>query len=115
MEWVIMQKDGSDSGSSPISQLASAAANSQYVLGFNEPDLNNVSPQDAANTWKTWIQPLKAQGKKLVAPAITSSTNQGQGLSWLDQFVAACDGCTFDGEVFKGLKSLQRRGGSWKG
>lgn len=35
MEWVVMQRTAADSGSSPISQLASAAANSAWVMGFN--------------------------------------------------------------------------------
>lgn len=51
-------------------------------------------------SWKQYFEPLRSQGKKLVAPAITSSSNQGQGLSWLDEFVAACNGCHFDAYAF---------------
>lgn len=52
------------------------------------------------SSWHRFYEPLRSQGKKLVAPAITSSSNQGQGLSWLDQFVAACSGCHFDAFAF---------------
>lgn len=51
----------------------------------------------------------KAQGKKLVAPAITSSGNQGQGISWLDQFIDACSGCTFDGEYLEAHRKRARK------
>ena len=51
-------------------------------------------------SWKQYFEPLRSQGKKLVAPAITSSSNQGQGLSWLDQFIEACSGCHFDAYAF---------------
>lgn len=52
-------------------------------------------------SWRQYFEPLRAQGKKLVAPAITSSNNQGQGLSWLDQFIDACSGCHFDAYAFR--------------
>ncbi|PWN38607.1 uncharacterized protein FA14DRAFT_160062 [Meira miltonrushii] len=100
MEFDVMQRVDDSS----IGQLASAAAqNGPYVLGFNEPDnagQANLSPQQAASLWKQYFEPLRSQGKKLVAPAITSSSNQGQGLSWLDEFVAACSGCHFDAYAF---------------
>lgn len=43
---------------------------------------------------------MRAQGKKLVAPAVTSGSGSGLGLDWIDKFVAACSGCTFDAYAF---------------
>ncbi|KAF8308938.1 hypothetical protein DL93DRAFT_2100330 [Clavulina sp. PMI_390] len=65
------------------------------VLGFNEPDnagQANMLPSVAASYWKQYIQPLKAQGVTLVSPAFT----YGGGITWMDQFVGNCTGCTFD-------------------
>lgn len=81
-----------------IGNLASAVSSqkSTVVLGFNEPDnagQANMSPADAASLWKQYIQPLKAQGVKLVTPAVT---NGGSGLAWMDQFFGNCTGCTAD-------------------
>jgi hypothetical protein len=63
-------------------------------------DGSNLSPTAAAKLWKQYFEPLRAQGKKLVAPAVTSGVGSGLGLDWLDQFVAACTGCTFDAYAF---------------
>jgi len=85
-----------DCDSSPISQLAAR----QKELGFstlftlNEPDINGISPQTAAQWYKENINPMAI---KKALPAITSSTNPGQGLDWLQQMVDACAGqCFFD-------------------
>ncbi|KAJ7070048.1 hypothetical protein C8F01DRAFT_541924 [Mycena amicta] len=85
-----------DCDSSPIAQLQAR----QKQLGFstlftlNEPDINGISPQTAA-AW--YIQNINPLAIKKALPAITSSTNPGQGLDWLQQFVAACAGqCFFD-------------------
>lgn len=63
-------------------------------------DGSNLSPATAASLWKQYFEPLRSSGKKLVAPAVTSGVGNGLGLSWLDEFVAACDGCTFDAYAF---------------
>lgn len=88
-------------------QLAQAAASAgPWVLGFNEPDNpnadgSNLSPAKAASLWKQYFEPLRSQGKKLVAPAVTSGVGSGLGLDWLDQFFAACNGgCTVDAYAF---------------
>ncbi|KAF7299321.1 Glyco-hydro-cc domain-containing protein [Mycena indigotica] len=85
-----------DCESSPIAQLQAR----QKELGFstlftlNEPDINNISPQTAAAWYKQNINPLAI---KKALPAITSSTNPGQGLDWLKQMLDACAGqCFFD-------------------
>ncbi|KDQ64748.1 glycoside hydrolase family 128 protein [Jaapia argillacea MUCL 33604] len=67
------------------------------VLGFNEPDQSgqsNMSPQHAADVWKQYIQPLANKGYKLISPACTSAPDSK---GWMQQFFAACTGCTFDG------------------
>ncbi|KAF8461711.1 glycosyl hydrolase catalytic core-domain-containing protein [Kalaharituber pfeilii] len=70
-----------------------------YVLGFNEPDMSNdvggsgVSPEQAALSWRSDIQPLRQEGVKLGAPAVASTE---QGRIWLEQFVELCANCTFD-------------------
>jgi len=101
MEFVIMQRTAGDTGDSAISKLAADAAGSSWVMGFNEGDNpaddgSNLTPQAAAGLWKQYFNPLGAQGKKLVAPSITSSTEAGKGFDWLDQFMSACDGCQID-------------------
>lgn len=63
---------------------------------FNEPDFasqSNIDPTYAAQLWKQYIQPLKAQGVRLGGPAVTSAPS---GRPWLTTFLAACTGCTID-------------------
>ncbi|OCL07896.1 glycoside hydrolase family 128 protein [Glonium stellatum] len=70
-----------------------------YVFSFNEPDLpyhdggSQISPADAATTWMKELQHLSAYGVKLGAPATSGSNG---GITWLQQFFAACSNCTFD-------------------
>jgi len=85
-----------DCDSSPIAQLATR----QKQLGFstlftlNEPDINGITPQQAADWYKQNINPLPI---KKALPAITASTQPGQGFEWLQQMLAACAGqCFFD-------------------
>jgi len=85
-----------DCDSSPIAQLAAR----QKQIGFstlftlNEPDVNGITPGQAAAWYIQNINPLPI---KKALPAVTASTNPGQGLDWLNQFIAACAGqCFFD-------------------
>ncbi|KAJ7355877.1 hypothetical protein DFH08DRAFT_853801 [Mycena albidolilacea] len=85
-----------DCDSSPIAQLAAR----QQQLGFttiftlNEPDQGAVTPAAAAQWYKDHINPLAI---KKALPAVTSSTNAGQGLDWVQQMINACaGGCFFD-------------------
>ncbi|KZT20884.1 glycoside hydrolase family 128 protein [Neolentinus lepideus HHB14362 ss-1] len=84
-----------DCSSSPIADLASRASSGGWntVFSLNEPDLNGISPTDAASWYQQHINPLQIQ-KAL--PAVSSSTSSGQGLSWLDSFISACSGCYYD-------------------
>ncbi|KAJ7915851.1 hypothetical protein B0H13DRAFT_2270192 [Mycena leptocephala] len=85
-----------DCDSSPIAQLATR----QQQLGFstlftlNEPDINGITPQQAADWYKQNINPIAI---KKALPAVTASQNPGQGLDWLQQMLDACAGqCFFD-------------------
>ncbi|KAK7055314.1 glycoside hydrolase family 128 protein [Favolaschia claudopus] len=74
------------------------AAGATTILAFNEPDLGsqaNMDPTTAANLYKQWISPLSAKGFKLATPAVTNG-GAPTGITWLDSFLAACTGCTFD-------------------
>ncbi|KAJ6490760.1 hypothetical protein C8R47DRAFT_976998 [Mycena vitilis] len=85
-----------DCDSSPISQLATRQRQVGFATVFtlNEPDVNGISPQQAASWYKTNINPLAI---KKSLPAITSSTSAGQGLDWMQQMVNACAGqCFYD-------------------
>lgn len=84
-----------DCSSSPVADLANRVSSGGWntVFSLNEPDLAGISPTDAAAWYKQYINPLQVQ-KAL--PAISSSTNAGQGISWLDSFISACSGCYYD-------------------
>lgn len=76
-----------------------AGADIKYVLAFNEPDGqdnggSNVPADLAAQTWIREIEPLRKQGVKLGAPAVTGAPN---GFFWLENFFKECNGnCTVD-------------------
>ncbi|KAF9072386.1 endo-beta-1,3-glucanase [Rhodocollybia butyracea] len=85
-----------DSSSSPVADLAARQAQQGWatVFSLNEPDINGISPAEAASWYIQWINPLAI---KKALPAVTSSANAGQGLSWLSEFISACAGqCFFD-------------------
>lgn len=70
---------------------------STAILAFNEPDLCDtsasacISPADAAAGYKQYMMPYAAQ-YDLISPAISNGAN---GIPWMQQFLAACDGCKF--------------------
>ncbi|KAF6754222.1 glycosyl hydrolase catalytic core-domain-containing protein [Ephemerocybe angulata] len=85
-------------GAGSIDKLVDAvrAQGADTVLGYNEPDFSeesNIDPTEAARLWMQYIQPLKAYGVKLGAPAVTAA---GTGRPWLQKFFAACSQCTID-------------------
>lgn len=85
-----------DCSSSPIADLASrqAAQGWATVFTLNEPDINGITPSQAASWYIQYINPLAI---KKALPAVTSSTTSGQGLSWVSQMISACAGrCYFD-------------------
>lgn len=68
--------------------------NIKYALAFNEPDLqgnggSNVAPDIAAEVWINQMEPLRKQGVKLGAPAVTGAPT---GFIWLENFFDACSG-----------------------
>ncbi|KAJ6089911.1 hypothetical protein N7467_005127 [Penicillium canescens] len=75
------------------------SSGSNYIMGFNEPDIAsqaNMSPSDAASYYQTYITPYSGQAK-LITPATTSSTTDGQGLSWMNSFMDSCSSCGITG------------------
>jgi hypothetical protein len=69
---------------------------STHALGFNEPNevgQSNMTPEQAAQLWQQYIQPLKNDGYTLVSPACSSRPN---ALPWMQQFMGNCTGCTVD-------------------
>ncbi|PWY91832.1 hypothetical protein BO94DRAFT_380945 [Aspergillus sclerotioniger CBS 115572] len=71
------------------------ASGSNYILGFNEPDASSqaaMTASDAASSYKKYITPYSGKAK-LVTPAVTSSTTEGEGLSWMKSFLSDCSEC----------------------
>lgn len=102
---------------SGVTSLISKGANITTVLGFNEPDNcagstgGSCMPADlAATVWIQQLEPLRAQGIKLVSPAVTSADS---GFTWMQNWFTACEGrCHPDfigvhwyGETFEQLAS----------
>ncbi|KAJ7213257.1 hypothetical protein C8J57DRAFT_1602109 [Mycena rebaudengoi] len=88
---MIWGKDGVDTFADKV-----LAQGSKTILAFNEPDFtsqSNISPAEAADLWKKYIEPLHNQGIRLGAPAVTSAPS---GRPWLVEFLAACNDCTID-------------------
>lgn len=80
---------------SSIRAQLSSGANVTHVLGFNEPDGtyatggSNIPPKRAAEEWKRQLEPLRKDGIKLGAPAVTGSN---RGMMWLQDFFTHCNG-----------------------
>ncbi|KAJ7747110.1 hypothetical protein DFH07DRAFT_1037235 [Mycena maculata] len=85
-----------DCSSSPIADLATRQQQLGFVTVFtlNEPDVNGITPAEAAAWYIEYINPLAI---KKALPAVTSSTSSGQGLNWVAQMITACAGqCYYD-------------------
>ncbi|QRV75529.1 glycoside hydrolase family 128 protein [Ceratobasidium sp. AG-Ba] len=81
-----------------VVNATSIAANGwKDVLGMNEPQeptQANLTAQEGATMWKTYLEPLKSAGVRLGSPATTSAPN---GKTWIQDFLTACDGgCSVD-------------------
>ncbi len=73
------------------------ASGSTHLLAFNEPDhaeQANISPAVAAEGYKTYMEPFAGRAR-LGAPGVTNGGGN-MGLTWLSEFLNACDGCTLD-------------------
>ena len=51
---------------------------------FNEPERAGISPERAAEAWKTHMLPLREKGKQLVSPSCASDPN---GQDWTHRFM----------------------------
>ena len=75
------------------------ASGSKCLLSFNEPDnagQANISPGVAKDGHIKYLNPFQGQAR-IGAPAITNSAQDGQGISWLKQFISVCAGqCAID-------------------
>jgi hypothetical protein len=75
------------------------SSGSNYILGFNEPDMTSqadMSASQAAGYYQTYITPYSGRAK-LISPAVTSSTTSGMGLSWFQEFMSDCSSCGISG------------------
>ncbi|EIN11770.1 hypothetical protein PUNSTDRAFT_131925 [Punctularia strigosozonata HHB-11173 SS5] len=67
------------------------------VLGMNEPQeagQSNLTPEEGAAMWKTYLEPLRSRGVRLGSPAPSSAPS---GKTWIQDFLTICDGgCTID-------------------
>lgn len=69
--------------------------NVKYVMAFNEPDIGNqaaLAATHAISLFKKFLSPYSGR-VKLVSPCVTNSPQQGQGLSWLTDFLGGCTDC----------------------
>lgn len=67
----------------------------KYVMAFNEPDIDNqaaLATTQAISLFKKFLSPFSGR-VKLVSPCVTNSPSQGQGLSWLTEFLGGCSDC----------------------
>ena len=67
--------------------------NTQYLLGFNEPNLTdqcNMTPTQAAEHWPQVVALAKELNLKLISPAMNYGTLAGyhDPIKWLDEFFA---------------------------
>lgn len=61
------------------------ATKEKIILFFNEPERAGISPQHAAEIWRTKMLPLRQHnGKKLVSPSCASDP---QGQAWIHDFM----------------------------
>ncbi|TVY64207.1 Alkali-sensitive linkage protein [Lachnellula suecica] len=102
-EFVPMLFSPSTSFATTIQSLVSGGTNISHVMTFNEPDGTSstggadLTPDAAATSWISQIEPLRKMGIKAGAPAVTGSPG---GFTWLASFFAACasqgTNCTAD-------------------
>ncbi len=76
-----------------ICEYVKAHPKTQYLLGFNEPNLTdqcNMTPAEAATHWGEVVALAKELGLKLVSPAMNYGTLEGYSdpVKWLDEFFA---------------------------
>ena len=99
MIWGVSQNPNETTFLNDVQGQIQGGAKIPYILTFNEPDGqgnggSSVPAETAAQAWINEVEPLKKQGVKLGAPAVTGSPS---GFTWLQNFFNACNGsCTAD-------------------
>ncbi|KAJ5489430.1 hypothetical protein N7539_004320 [Penicillium diatomitis] len=99
VEYVPMLWGAKDFGGWFAAIETALSSGSNYIMGFNEPDIGsqaNMSPAQAAGYYQNYITPFSGKAK-LISPAVSSSTNQGMGLSWMNEFLNDCASCGISG------------------
>lgn len=71
------------------SAQAAIDSGSSHLFSFNEPDVRRISIVDAARAYQELMNPFAGQAQ-LCAPAVGGGTSSDMGLSWLQNFLAAC-------------------------
>lgn len=65
-----------------------------YLTGLvcrpNESGQSNMTPDHAVELWWKYMEPQRANGHKLISPAVSGSP---AGFEWMKEFFAKCDGC----------------------
>ncbi|KAK7746933.1 hypothetical protein SLS53_002121 [Cytospora paraplurivora] len=77
---------------------AAISAGAKNFLSFNEPDNVDQANMDASTAASAFIQYMTpyADSVSLGSPAITNSGTDGEGVSWLKEWVSACnDECQY--------------------
>ncbi|CAE6443381.1 unnamed protein product [Rhizoctonia solani] len=101
LEYVPMLWGGKDVSAftKAVTPASIASKGWTHILGMNEPQepsQANMSPADAANTWKKYLEPLRVGNPnlRLGSPAPSSHPN---GIQWIFDFLGNCNGgCTVD-------------------
>lgn len=99
VSYVPMLRTSEDFGGWFTAIQTALSSGSEYILGFNEPDMPsqaNMSPSEAASYYNQYITPYSGQAK-LISPGVTSSTATGMGLSWFTEFMGSCSSCGISG------------------
>jgi hypothetical protein len=66
--------------------------NVNSVLGMNEPELpgqSNLNPQQGADMWRAYLEPLRSSNVRLGSPATASGP---AGVNWTQDFFTVCGG-----------------------
>ncbi|ESZ97755.1 putative Uncharacterized serine-rich protein C13G6.10c [Sclerotinia borealis F-4128] len=91
-EFVPMLWGSSTTFLSDVKSLVSGGRNITHILAFNEPDGSSstggsqILPAAAAALWIDQVEPLRAMGIKIGAPAVTGGPS---GWTWLSSFYNA--------------------------
>ncbi|KAJ7267336.1 glycosyl hydrolase catalytic core-domain-containing protein [Mycena rebaudengoi] len=92
-------------GSSHVDEFIAATNKKtpKICLGPNEPELVNdsglssgMSVDEVVSAYWKALAPLQKKGVKILTPAVTSGD---KGFNWMKDFMAACQGCHFDGQA----------------